>query len=46
MKSKFFYLTKEMEELKTCDKTIKCKEVLDETEEIVINLKTHLEHDK
>lgn len=35
-----------MEELKTYDKTIKCKEVLDETKEIIINLKTHLEHAK
>ena len=33
-----------MEELKTRDS--KRKEVLDETEEIVINLKTHLEHAK
>jgi hypothetical protein len=35
-----------MEELKTHDKIVKYKEVLDETEEIVINLKNHLEHDK
>ena len=35
-----------MEELKTYDKTIKCKEVLDEIEEIIINLKTQLEHAK
>ena len=46
MKTKVFDLTKDMEELKTYDKTIKCKEVLDETEEIIINLKTHLEHAK
>jgi hypothetical protein len=46
LKTKVFDLTKEMEELKTYDKTIKCKEVLDETEEIVINLKTHLGHAK
>jgi hypothetical protein len=35
-----------LEELKTYDKTIKSKEVLDETEEIVINLRTHLQHAK
>ena len=46
LKTKVFDLTKDMEELKTYDKTIKCKEVLDETEEIVINLKTQLEHAK
>jgi hypothetical protein len=45
-KTKVFDLTKDMEELKTYDKTIKCKEVLDETEEIIINLKTQLEHAK
>jgi hypothetical protein len=46
LKSKVFDLTRDLEELKTYDKTIKCKEVLDETEEIVINLKTHLQHAK
>jgi hypothetical protein len=46
LKTKVFDLTRDMEELKTYDKTIKCKEVLDETEAIVINLKTHLEHAK
>jgi hypothetical protein len=46
MKTKVFDLTKDMEEMKTYDKTIKCKEVSNETEEIVINLKTHLEHAK
>ena len=46
LKTKVFYLTKDMEELKTYNKTIKCKEVLDETEGIVINLKTQLEHAK
>jgi hypothetical protein len=46
LKTKVFYLTKDMEELKTYDKTIKCKEVLYETEEIVITLKTQLEHSK
>jgi hypothetical protein len=46
LKTKAFDLTKNMEELKIYDKTIKCKESLDETEEIVINLKTHLEHAK
>jgi hypothetical protein len=40
LKTKVFYLTKYMEELKTYEKNIKCKEVLDETEEIFINLKT------
>ena len=35
-----------MEELTTYDKTIKCKEVLDEAEEIVINLNNQLEHAK
>jgi hypothetical protein len=35
-----------MEELKTYDKTIKCKEFLDETEEIVININTQLEHEQ
>jgi hypothetical protein len=46
LKTKFFDLTKDMEELKTYDKTIKCREFLDETEEIAINLKTQLEHTK
>ena len=46
LKTKVVDLTKDMEELKTYDKTIKCKEVLDETEETVINLKTQLEHAK
>ena len=32
--------------MKTYDKTIKCNEVLYDTEEIVINLKTQLEHSK
>jgi hypothetical protein len=32
--------------LNTYDKTNKCKELLDETEEIVISLKTQLEEDK
>ena len=35
-----------MEELKTYEKTIKIKEVLDETEEIVINLKTQRKNAK
>jgi hypothetical protein len=46
LKTKVFDLTKDMEELKTYDKTIKCKEVLDETKEIIMNLKTQLEHAK
>jgi hypothetical protein len=46
LKTKLFDLTKDMEELKTYDKTIKCKELLDATKEIVINLKTQLEHAK
>jgi hypothetical protein len=45
-KTKVFDLTKYMGELKTLEKNIKCKEVLNETEEIVINLKTQLEHAK
>jgi hypothetical protein len=44
LKTKVVGLTKDMEELKTYDKTIKCKEVLDETKEKVINLKNQLEH--
>ena len=32
LKTGVVYLTKDMEELSTYDKTIKCKEVLDETE--------------
>jgi hypothetical protein len=32
--------------LKTCEKTNKCTEVLDETKEIVISLKTQLEEAK
>ena len=46
LKTKVFDITKDMEELNTYDKSIKCKEVLDETKEIVINLKTQLEHAK
>jgi capsular polysaccharide biosynthesis protein len=46
LKTKVFDITKDMEELKTYDKIIKCKDVLDETEEIVINIKTQLEHAK
>jgi hypothetical protein len=46
LKTKVFNLTKDMEELKTYEKIIKCKEFLDETEEIVINLKTQHEHAK
>jgi hypothetical protein len=39
-------LTKEIKVLKTYDKTNKCTEVLDETEKIVISLKTQLEEAK
>jgi hypothetical protein len=46
VKTKVFDLTKYVEELKTYDKTIKCKEILDETDEIVINLKTQFELSK
>jgi chromosome segregation ATPase len=46
LKTKVFDLTKDMDELKKYDKTIKCKEVLDEIEETIINLKTQLEHAK
>jgi hypothetical protein len=43
LKTEVFYLTKEIEELNTYEKTNKSTKVLDETEEIVIILKTQLE---
>jgi hypothetical protein len=46
LKTKVFYLTRDLEELKTYNKTIKCKEVLEETEEIIININTQIEHAK
>ena len=46
LKTKVSDLTKDMEELKTYEKNIKWKEFLDEIEEIIINLKTQLEHAK
>jgi hypothetical protein len=46
LKTGFVDLIKEIEELKTYDKTNKCTEVLDETEEIVISIKTQLEEAK
>jgi hypothetical protein len=46
LKTKFFDLTKEVKYLKTFDKTNKCKKVLEETKEMVINLKNQLEEAK
>jgi hypothetical protein len=46
LKTEVVDLTKEIEELKTYDKTNKCIKVLDETEEIIISLKTQIEEAK
>jgi hypothetical protein len=43
LKNEVVDLTKYIEELKTYEKTNNCTEVLDDTEEMVINLKTQLE---
>jgi hypothetical protein len=43
LKNEVFYLTKDIEEFKTYDKTNNCTKFLDDTEEMVINLKTQLE---
>jgi hypothetical protein len=46
LKNEVVYLTKDIEELKKYEKTNNCTKFLDDTEEIVSNLKTQLEGDK